>query len=199
MPVAEYNDSYGRLKNMPSYTLKCSTIIMYYYFNTGNAIPLVASAHGNATCAHARSFISREHSLKQEVKEVVRTDVRAPRIIQDEKSKDVDLLDPPLQSTTLQDNKQLYNYQHLYGEVIARASVDQIQEVILQLLEQRLGLDETDPDALDKSQPFVREFLLRHEKQASSLLCGFFTTKLDRYRTFLNYIRKPQVHHTIAL
>ena len=91
-------------------------MIMHYYFNAEDSVPLVASAHGNATHEHTRPFISREHSLKQTVKEIVRTDVRAPRIIQDEKSKDIDLLDPPLLPTTIRDNKQLYNYRHLHGE-----------------------------------------------------------------------------------
>ena len=165
MPIAEYNEIYGRLKNMQSYTLKCPTMIMHYYFNSEDSVPLVASAHGNATREHTRPCISREHSLKQTVKEIVRTDVRAPRIIQDEKSKDIDLLDPPLLSTTIRDNKQLYNYRHLYGETKSKTSVDQIQEVILKLLEQR-SADQNDSDVLDKNQSFVREFLLRHEKQA---------------------------------
>lgn len=166
MPIEEYNEVYGQLKNLPSYTLNCSTIIMHYYFNTGNPVPIIASSHGNATRPHARSFVSREHSLKQEVKEVLRTDARAPRIIHDEKTKDVDLLDPPLQSTTIRDSKQLYNYRHLYGEAKANVSVDQIQEVILKLLEQASVVAELDPYVLKKNQPFVREFLLRHEKQA---------------------------------
>ena len=153
MPIAEYNEIYGRLKNMQSYTLKCPTMIMHYYFNSEDSVPLVASAHGNATREHTRPFISREHSLKQTVKEIVRTDVRAPRIIQDEKSKDIDLLDPPLLSTTIRDNKQLYNYRHLYGETKSKTSVDQIQEVILKLLEQR-SADQNDSDVLDKNQSF---------------------------------------------
>ena len=140
-------------------------MIMDYYFNSEESVPLVASAHGNATCEHTRPFISREHSLKQTVKEIVRTDVRSPRTIQDEKSKDTDLLDPLLLSSTIRDNKQLYNYRHLYGETKSKTSVDQIQEVILKLLEQR-SADQNDLDVLDKNQSFVREFLLRHEKQA---------------------------------
>ncbi|CAB3980942.1 Hypothetical predicted protein [Paramuricea clavata] len=121
--------------------------------------------HGNATRPHTRSFISREHSLKQEVKETLRTDRRAPRIIQDEKSKDINLLDPALQSTTIRDSKRLYNYRHLYGEAKTTTSIDQIQEVILKLLEQGSSAYEIDRDVLDKNQAFVREFL-RHEKQA---------------------------------
>ena len=49
MPIAENNEIYGRLKNMQSYTLKCPTMIMHYYFNSEDSVPLVASAHGNAT------------------------------------------------------------------------------------------------------------------------------------------------------
>ena len=53
----------------------------------------------------------------------------------------------------------------MYGETKSKTSVDQIQEVILKLLEQR-SADQNDSDVLDKNQSFVREFLLRHEKQA---------------------------------
>lgn len=167
MPIAEYNEVYGKLKNLPQYTLNCPTIIMHYYFNTGKSVPIIASSHGNATGPHPRSFVSREHSLKQEVKEILRTDVRAPRIIHDEKENDIDLLDPPLLSTTIRDGKQLYNYRHSYGEAKAKVSVDQIQEVILKLLDQpSAAVELADPFVLQKNQPFVREFLLRHEKQA---------------------------------
>ena len=158
--------------------------IMHYYFNSGDAVPLVASAHGNATREHARSFISREHSLKKEVKEAVRTDIRAPRIIQDEKSKDVDLRDPPLLSTTIRDTKQLYNYRHLYGETKAKTGADQIQEVILQMLEQLSVVDGNDTDVLDKNQPFLREFLLRHEKQGCFVAYLQQTlTEIERFST----------------
>jgi hypothetical protein len=198
MPIVEYNEVYGRLKNTQSYILKCPTIIMHYYFNSGDAVPLVASAHGNATREHARSFISREHSLKKEVKEAVRTDIRAPRIIQDEKSKDVDLRDPPLLSTTIRDTKQLYNYRHLYGETKAKTGADQIQEVILQMLEQLSVIDGNDTDVLDKNQPFLREFLLRHEKQGCFVAYLQQTlTEIERFST--TYIRKPQIHYTTCL
>lgn len=81
MPIAEYDEVFSRLKNLMSYTLKCPAIMMHYCSNAGDAVLIVLTTHGNATRPYARSFISREHSLKQEVKETLRTDGRAPRII----------------------------------------------------------------------------------------------------------------------
>jgi hypothetical protein len=96
LPIYSYTSP--DLKRIFRICLKKDIVMPDHYHallsNSGDAVPLVVSAHGNATREHARSFISREHSLKKEIKEAVRTDIRAPRIIQDEKSKDVDLRDP---------------------------------------------------------------------------------------------------------
>ena len=63
MPIAEYNEIYGRLKNMQSFTLKCPTMIMHYYFNSEDSVPLVASAHGNATREHIPDPLFQESTL----------------------------------------------------------------------------------------------------------------------------------------
>lgn len=71
MPVEEYNQVHGKLKNLKEYQLSLNMIISHYYFNTGYAVPIVPSKHCNATKKDTPVFRTTQHSLKQECKEAV--------------------------------------------------------------------------------------------------------------------------------
>lgn len=103
------------------------------------------------------------------------------------------MLDPPLQSTTIRDSKQLYDYRHLYREAKTRTGIDQIQEVILKLLEQGSSADS---DMLDKNEAFVKEFILRHKKQACLVM--YRQQSLTDIERFSNTSTNPRFSTPLA-
>ena len=48
MPLTEYSEVHRNLRNMQNYNLQEGNIIMQYYFDSENEVPVESSKHGNA-------------------------------------------------------------------------------------------------------------------------------------------------------
>ena len=69
---------------MQNYNLQEGNIIIQYYFDSENEVPVESSKHGNAKSTIARDFRPTAHSVKQKIKETVQAEKNAaPRILSD--------------------------------------------------------------------------------------------------------------------
>lgn len=115
MPINEFNACNGKLKDMKNYQLLHPFILVHCYFNGDGSASIHGSAHGNAKNAdHTAEFRPREHSLKLECREMAASDPRAPRIISQESTENVDLLDTITDCSTIRDAKQITNYRYVF-------------------------------------------------------------------------------------
>ena len=87
MPVAEYNENHGKLKNVKKYQLQNPFIVVHYNVSGEGSVFIHGSAHGNAKSSSATEFRPREHSMKVEIREQLISDPRAPRIIAQESTR----------------------------------------------------------------------------------------------------------------
>lgn len=83
----------GKIKDMKIYILVYPYIIIHYYFTGGHVVPIHGQPHGNAKSATATEFRPRDHSTKVELRENAASDMRAPRIVAQESTEEIQLLD----------------------------------------------------------------------------------------------------------
>ena len=90
MPLTEYSEVHRNLLNMQNYNLQERNIIMQYYFDSENEVPVESSKHGNAKSTIARDFRPTAHSVKQKIKETVQAEKNAAPQILSEQVKESD-------------------------------------------------------------------------------------------------------------
>ena len=110
MPVAEYNENHGKLKNVKKYQLQNPFIVVHYNVSGEGSVFTHGSAHGNAKSSSATEFRPREHSMKVEIRKQLISDPRAPRIIAQESTENSNLLESISDCNTIRDAKQISNY-----------------------------------------------------------------------------------------
>ena len=164
MTLEVYNEVHGNLANLKEYKLSSNMMITHYYFDTGHAVRIVPTKHGNAKSLDTPDFRPTEHSLKKECKQTVQVSNKAPRILAESLGQTGEtILGSTTDSTRLRNPKQASNYKFNYGSV-SRSDQDEISNVILALLEQNHGSDSV---VLDDNQPFIREVIFRNGRQPS--------------------------------
>lgn len=114
MSVGEYNSVKGKIKDMKIYNLVYPYSIIHYYFTDGRVVPIHGQTHGNAKSIHATEFRPRAHSTKVELRENAATDMRAPRIVAQQSTEEVQLLEIDSDCTIVRDPKQIRNYKYVY-------------------------------------------------------------------------------------
>ena len=117
MSLHEYNHVKGKIKDLKEYTLISPHIIVQYYFTGGHVVQIHGQAHGNAKSSNAR-----QHSTKVALRESVASDHRAPRVIAQESTEKVPLLDLDSDCDIVRDPKQISNYRYAMYIYISHAS-----------------------------------------------------------------------------
>lgn len=163
MPLLEYNANYRNLKAKSCYHLQCSNMIVSYYFDSPEEVPVVGAKHGNAKNPLAPQFHSVAHSIRKEIQEAVsKNNTAAPRILKEQLTRDKSAIETSL-SETVRNEKQISNYKQMHG---ARSSLanDEISSIMLEMFKE--GPNDAS-DVIDKDQAFVQEMQIRHGKQAN--------------------------------
>ena len=114
MSVGEYNNVKGKIKDMKVYNLVYPYIIIHYYFTGGHVVPIHGQPHGNAKSKSPTEFRPREHSTKVQLRENAASDTRAPRIIAQESTEKIQLLEIDSDCTIVRDPKQITNYKYVF-------------------------------------------------------------------------------------
>ena len=137
-------------------------MIVSYYFDCEEEVPIEGAKHGNAKNPLLPDFHPIEHSVKHTIKEaVVSNRGAAPRLVREKIVLLDDVCNTPL-SETVRDNKQVSNYKQNYvsRDVNDR---DELSTIILELL--KGGSSEANDS--DKNQAFIQEILICNGKQAN--------------------------------
>ena len=163
MPLVEYNANYRNLKAKSSYNLQCSNIIVSYYFDSSEEVPVVGAKHGNAKNPHAPQFHSVAHSVRKDIQEAVsKNNNVAPRILKELLTRDKSAIESSL-AETVRNEKQLSNYKQMHGNR-GSSEYDDISSVMLEMFK---GGQNDASDVIDKDQAFIQEMQIRHGKQAN--------------------------------
>ena len=113
MFVGEYNNVKGKIKDMKIYNLVYAYIIVHYYFTGGHAVPIHDQPHGNSKSASASEFRPREHSTKLELRENAVSEMRAPRVVAQESTEKIQLLEIDSECRIVRNPKQITNYKYV--------------------------------------------------------------------------------------
>ena len=160
MTLTEYNKVYRNLKNLKEFTLSNPFIILSYDHDAeSDSIQISQDSHGNTKAETA--FRPTAHSTKQEVKERMSKDGRAPRLVLDDMGFDSNILGRETQSDFPRNTKQIKNYRFNYREKVDDGD-DYISSLIMDIVQQN---EETAFLPLDPNQPFLREIIFRNQKK----------------------------------
>ena len=118
MPLMDHNKVNGKLKDLGTYHLTCPFLIVYYYFKGSENVCVHGDTHGNVKSGStATEFGPREHSLKVECRTKAGSDRRAPRIIAQEFTEQIDILDADSDCSVIRDPKQVTNCRYVHHQL----------------------------------------------------------------------------------
>lgn len=118
MPLMDHNKVNGKLKDLGTYHLTCPFLIVHYYFKGSENVCVHGDTHGNVKPGStATEFGPREHSSKVECRTKTGTDRRAPRIIAQEFTEQIDILDSDSDCSVIRDPKQVTNCRYVHHQL----------------------------------------------------------------------------------